>query len=315
MPDWPIGTPAERALALDRLPGNWTDSNPFMSRYQIGDSGVDALHTGADLNLNCPVWNADWHLPISAMGWGIVVFQGAGGGSWGHILVIWHWDYLTGQPYCCRFGHVDKPRVVTGQLIYPGQEVAQVGNGDGYYGSSGAHLHWDISPGEALLKKPNDWPGLDVARLQANYTAPIPFVIKRKTTMIQNPDTTAAYYALLDRLPDDAPITVLPGVPDPQEPTQAVTAFVLTVNDLRRKTRPSVATIQVVVTASIGAKIRSTPNALADNSNKVAGVGVESIFMVEQMTIRGNDGRDWYKIAEGQFRNNFIAAETVGPKA
>lgn len=315
MLDWPIGTPAERAAAIDRLPGAWVDSNPFLTRYRIGGAGRESYHTGADLNLNQPIWNADWHLPICAMDWGLVVFQGLGGGSWGHILVLWHWDALTGRSYCCRFGHIENPRVQTGEFVYAGQEIAQVGNGDGYYGSSGAHLHWDISITDLLIRQPNHWPGLDAALLKANYTAPIPFIIKRKTTMIENPDTTAAFNALLDKLPDDAPVTVLPGVPDPQEPTQAVTAFVLTAKDLRRSTSPPVATITVVVTSPSGAKIRSSPNALADNSNKVAGVAAGTAFVVEKETIQGADGRAWYRIVSGQFTDAYIAAETVGPKA
>lgn len=55
----PIGTEAERASGKI-WPGAWGDATGYATRYRIG-SPNEAYHTGADLNCNTPIWDADAH--------------------------------------------------------------------------------------------------------------------------------------------------------------------------------------------------------------------------------------------------------------
>lgn len=177
---WPIGTDEEDAVALTRLPGSWVNSNPFANYYQIAPN-VWNYHDGVDLNLNVPFWNSDWHKPIHAIADGVVTFTGIGGGSWGHIIDIQH-DLDNGSFIVCRFGHVENVLVQTGDKVTRGMIVANVGNGDGYYGQTGAHLHWNLSkPGNGImLTTPNQWCGTSLTCVTKNYTDPIRWIIDRK---------------------------------------------------------------------------------------------------------------------------------------
>jgi murein DD-endopeptidase MepM/ murein hydrolase activator NlpD len=172
--DWPIGTPAERAAAVDRLPGSWFDANPYMSVYKIGGQGNNTLHTGADLNNNSPTWNSDYHSPVYSIADGVVMFAGPGGGSWGHIIVIKHDGCYS------RYGHIEKTIVKVGDRVVMGQQIANVGSGDGYYAGY-EHLHFDISTTDILARQPNEWPNMNEALLRANYVAPILFIIAHKS--------------------------------------------------------------------------------------------------------------------------------------
>ena len=60
--------------------GTWVNVNPYLSWYEIAP-GVMNYHTGADLNNNKPVWNADYHSPVFAVCDGEVIFSGAGDGT------------------------------------------------------------------------------------------------------------------------------------------------------------------------------------------------------------------------------------------
>jgi hypothetical protein len=177
--DWPVGLPLDRAAAIDRLPGKWENNNPYGAYYQIAP-GIWNYHDGVDLNLNSPDWNGDWHKPLGAIADGMVTFAGPGGGSWGHVVDIkhpWRDTYVVS-----RFGHIENPLVKRGDSVVMGQQVASVGNGDGYYGQSGAHCHWNISsPGDPImLNTPNQWCGTSLACVKAHYIDPIQFIIDRK---------------------------------------------------------------------------------------------------------------------------------------
>lgn len=178
--DWPVGTAAERALAIANLPGAWFDANPFTNYYEIS-AGKWNYHDGADLNKNIPVWNADYLEPIYAIGNGVVTFVGPGGGTWGHIIDIKH-PLPDGSFIVSRFGHVANPIVKTGDVVAKGQQVAQVGDGDGAYHVDGAHLHWNISkPNDAIMiSSPNQWCGTSLQCVTDHYTDPVKLVVQYK---------------------------------------------------------------------------------------------------------------------------------------
>jgi hypothetical protein len=60
--DSPVGTAEERAESKV-WPAQWFDATGYDRLYRVGTSS-QAYHTGADLNLNEPYWDADAHSPV-----------------------------------------------------------------------------------------------------------------------------------------------------------------------------------------------------------------------------------------------------------
>lgn len=191
---WPIGTDAEDVADGEKLPGVWVNSNPYLNYYEI-NVGVWNYHDGVDLNLNIPTWNADWHKPIRAIMDGAVVYAGVGGGSWGHIVDIRH-DLANGTYVVSRFGHVESTLVKTGDKVTCGQQVASVGNADGWYGTTGAHLHWNISAPDdpIMINTPNEWCGANRQCVLDHYIDPIAFVVGKKKVGTMPPTAILQYY-------------------------------------------------------------------------------------------------------------------------
>lgn len=182
---WPIGSAQEDASAIDRLPGQWQNINPFNNFYTIPGASAPSYHTGVDLVLHSPAFGSGIDAPIYAVADGRVIFSGIGGGSWGWIIDIAH-KTKSGQAFVARYAHGDhikfsQERVIpkAGDLVTEGQEIILEGNADGYYGSS-YHLHFDVSLTDILLTTPNEWPGQNDALLLANYVDPIAFIISEK---------------------------------------------------------------------------------------------------------------------------------------
>lgn len=176
---FPVGTPDENAAAIDHLPGHWQNINPYANKYRFG------YHTGADLVLHYPYENAGIDQPLYAIAPGVITFSGIGRGqTWGWIVIIKH-----PGGFCTRTAHGDhdvfSPKKA-GQRVSEGEEIIPLGNADGYYGS-GYHCHFDVCTTNALLNDPSDWPGLDLARLKANYVDPIQFIISRRKKAMANP--------------------------------------------------------------------------------------------------------------------------------
>jgi murein DD-endopeptidase MepM/ murein hydrolase activator NlpD len=173
--DSPVGTSAERASSKI-WPGEWFDATGFDKLYRIGSSG-EAYHTGADLNLNEPYWDADAHSPIYAAASGIVTFADRMPG-WGNLIVIRHDPLLTtGQVVYGRYAHVENIRVRPGDRVVRGQQICKVGNAEGIFAY---HLHFDLSPTTILQTSPVDWPKLDRAQLRRDYINPQEFVLKHR---------------------------------------------------------------------------------------------------------------------------------------
>lgn len=169
--DPPIGTREERE-GNKVWPGYWFDATGFAVRYYKG-TPQEAYHTGADLNLNRPYWDADANSPVYAAASGMVTFAGRLTG-WGNVIVIRH-DALvtTGAVLFGRYSHVTDLRVKVGDRVQRGQQIANVGNADGLFPY---HLHFDLSPTAVLEATPWDWPKLDLNRLLRDYVDPRKFI-------------------------------------------------------------------------------------------------------------------------------------------
>lgn len=176
MIDFPIGTPEERRSAITGLPGNWKNSNPFATHYEI-KPGVWNYHDGVDLNLNVPTFNADWHKPVYAVDDGVVTYAGPGSGTWGHVIDTKH--DKDGHFYVSRVGHIENILVKTGDLVTAGQQIASVGTGDGQFT---AHLHWNISKLDdpIMLNDPDQWCGASLSCVLEHYVDPVQFVLDAK---------------------------------------------------------------------------------------------------------------------------------------
>ncbi len=302
--DWPIGTPEERAAARgQRLPSGWTNNNPFANYYEIAP-GVWNYHDGVDLNLNTPTWNADWHRPVYAMADGVVYYAGAGGGSWGQIVCIAHVDPLTSKAYFSRYGHIEAPQVSAGEWVRIGQRIASVGNGDGYYGQSGAHLHWNICATNLMYHNPAQWCGTSRACVLGNYVDPIQFVKER--AMVENPDTAAAMRAALAALPQGTPITITPALPPEREPFGTQLSYVVPVEDvLAAATPPNPRpTLTKYITANPDVNVRPAPNTTQAPVGKLLHGAAVTVY-TDQVDSA------WWQIAAGQYAGKYVSAQWV----
>ncbi|MBN1563552.1 MAG: M23 family metallopeptidase [Anaerolineae bacterium] len=173
--DSPVGTASERASSAI-WPGEWFDATGFDSLYRVGTSG-EAYHTGADLNLNEPYWDADAHSPIYAAASGIVTYAARLVG-WGNVIVIRHDPLLTtGQVMYARYAHVEDIKVRAGDRVVRGQQICKVGNAEGIFAY---HLHFDLSPTTILETAPYDWPKLDRTQLRRDYVNPQAYLLKNR---------------------------------------------------------------------------------------------------------------------------------------
>lgn len=162
--DPPVGTTEQRDS--DKVwPQDWVDATGYATLYH-DSTGKQAYHTGADLNLNKPIYDADAGKPVYAAADGLVTFAGFKT-VWNGIVILKHAD---GK--CTRYAHVANIVVAAGQRVARGQQLASIGhplNGPN-------HLHFDIANID-LSSIPGDWPGIDLARLKRDYIDPLPFII------------------------------------------------------------------------------------------------------------------------------------------
>jgi murein DD-endopeptidase MepM/ murein hydrolase activator NlpD len=173
--DPPVGTLEDRRSA-QVWPGKWIDATGYAVRYRMG-TPQEAYHTGADLNLNSPYFDADAHSPVLASASGIVTYTGKIMG-WGRVIIIRHDPLVTsGQVVYGRYAHIESPRVQLGQRVVRGEQIAQVGNADGTYPY---HLHFDISQTSILDRQPGHWPTLNLSNLLENYVDPRLFVAQHR---------------------------------------------------------------------------------------------------------------------------------------
>ena len=164
--DAPVGSQQERRSSQLWPPG-WRDAAPFAQLYFAGTPSA-AYHTGADLNFGTPF--QDKGMPIYSIANGVVTFAGALS-VWGNVVIVRHDPLYVpgGEVTYARYGHVQSTSVRPGDRVVRGQQVAEIGDAFGRYTP---HLHFDISPTSILESRPQDWPGLDRARLLKTYIDP-----------------------------------------------------------------------------------------------------------------------------------------------
>lgn len=162
----PVGTVEERATG--RIwPGEWIDANGYNRWYNAG--GNWAWHTGADLNLNKPSFDADAHAPVYSIANGRVYAIRTYSG-WDKVICIEHEDVLS------RYAHVENIQISEGQQVVAGQHIANIGNAGGNYPY---HLHFDIAKLDSRMKNyPGDWPGKVQIRVLQEYLDPKVFLLQ-----------------------------------------------------------------------------------------------------------------------------------------
>lgn len=168
----PVGTAEERASGVI-WPGKWLDANPYLHHYEKG------YHTGADLNLNSPVWDSDKRAPVYAIADGVVTCAKKFN-VWGNVIVIEH-----GGVYA-RYAHVAAMLVLPGQVVKQGDQIATIGNADG---KQPYHLHFDICQTDILRAQPNHWPGQDRNAVIAHYLDPYIFLSGQASESTTSPAT------------------------------------------------------------------------------------------------------------------------------
>lgn len=172
--DAPIATPEERRSEL-LWPGHWFDATGFAALY--GATGTQCYHTGVDLNLNTPHWDADAHSAVYAAAHGLVVFAGTLP-VWGDVVVIRH--FLDHGSVWTRYAHVESLTVRVGDLVGRGSLIGSISNG---YGRYPYHLHFDVAQID-LGVRPGDWPGLNLPIVLDYYLDPLQFILTHRPRII-----------------------------------------------------------------------------------------------------------------------------------
>jgi hypothetical protein len=158
----PVGTQKERDSG-EIWPGTWFDFTPYGKSYEYG------IHTGADLNNNAPRWDSDAHAPVHAIGDGKVSYARlVSKRVWGNLIVIDH-GIVDGKPLFSRYGHIEAMLVQPGDTVTMGQQIANIGNGEGLFAY---HLHFDISTTTQLESAPSYWPGRDRQGVKHHFVDP-----------------------------------------------------------------------------------------------------------------------------------------------
>lgn len=143
-------------------PGRWVDATGYARYYAYG------WHTGADLNLNAPNWDADKHRPVYSVASGEVYAVRTNVRGWGTVICIIHDECLS------RYAHCENIAVRQGETVEMGDYLGNIGNAGGRYPY---HLHIDVARLNArMFKYPLDWPGEDKARVTRDYIDPAKFL-------------------------------------------------------------------------------------------------------------------------------------------
>jgi len=144
----PVGTDAERRESKI-WPGKWVSVGGYAVWYTWG------FHTGNDLNLNHPHFDADAHAPVYSVANGQVYAVRTGVSGWGTVITIRHSECLS------RYAHCENIQVREGQDVAVGEHIANIGTGEGRWPY---HLHFDIACLDSRMARyPLDWPSGRIA--------------------------------------------------------------------------------------------------------------------------------------------------------
>ncbi|MFW6183539.1 MAG: N-acetylmuramoyl-L-alanine amidase, partial [Chloroflexota bacterium] len=171
--------------------GKWKDATGFATRYKLkttnNPDGIYQRHSGADLNLNDPGWNADKGLPAYAMGDGVVVFaeRVPAPSTWGRVVVIRH-ELPPGlgpvEVVHSRYAHLGSLLVQAGQKVKRGDVVGVIGGAE--FGLSD-HLHFDISHSGILESKPLHWTFDNLNEVLKHYLDPREFLLGKADALVE----------------------------------------------------------------------------------------------------------------------------------
>jgi len=161
--DSPVGT-SEQRTGDQIFPTGFREPLGFAVFYTaVGPS----YHTGIDIS-----YPADARAPVYAAADGVVTNSSVLQGSWGYVIVIRHDPLPDGRVIYTRYAHVEQNRVVEGQQVARGDQIANIGNA---FGRFKYHLHYDISISDILERNPAHWPGRDYNNLIKHYVDPKEF--------------------------------------------------------------------------------------------------------------------------------------------
>ncbi len=177
----PVGID-ETWMSTNDWPGQWFDATGFAEgttkAYDIASWG---LHTGVDLNLNRPNWNADKDKPVFSIGDGIVTASRHFGSnsSWGNVVVIRHDPLPSGLVVYSRYAHLNVRNVNRGERVGRGTILGNIGAHlrNGRPVQYMEHLHFDISHSGVLATRPGHWPNSrNAADIHRDYMNPAEFL-------------------------------------------------------------------------------------------------------------------------------------------
>ncbi|MEM7182066.1 MAG: M23 family metallopeptidase [Spirochaetota bacterium] len=116
--DFPVGKPHGYG---------YLDAQPFQQNDHLGE---DWIKKG----------RKEMGVPIYASANGIVSFADNHGSGWGNVITIVH-RTPSGKFYETLYAHLQKVRVVEGDLVKKGQNIGTMGDADGIYW---VHLHFEL---------------------------------------------------------------------------------------------------------------------------------------------------------------------------
>ncbi len=170
--DSPVGSRLERQS--DELwPGDWVDALPFLQEYPLG------YHTGADLNLNYPVWDMDRNMPVYASGSGYITYAGIPSTGWQGVVVIRH-VLPDDRIRYTRYGHLGQLFVEGGNWVKRGTMLGLTGRNVTSDGPGPFHLHFEVSRTDILEQYPSYWPGFDYNAVVEHFVDPKQFIIAQR---------------------------------------------------------------------------------------------------------------------------------------
>lgn len=167
----PVGTEQERGSG-QIWPGAWIDATGYLTRYRLGSGW--AIHTGADLNLNAPVFDMDRNKPVYAAASGKVTYAGVPSHGWQGVVVMRHQDTAGAVIAYTRYAHLqpDEITVRAEDWVKVGEVVGLTGRNMTGDTPGPFHLHFDVSTTGVLLNDPGHWPGDNLPAVRAHYVDP-----------------------------------------------------------------------------------------------------------------------------------------------
>jgi len=186
--DSPVGTAQQRASSAI-WPGDWIgtfrNEETFLRKQPVSDGGTFYYHTGVDLNLSS---RNDHGEGVYSIADGTVLYSKKRSDGFGNTIVIKHDPYLeaSGQIVTAysRYAHLNERSVTANTRVARGTKIGTVGR----TGTSGSHLHFDISISNTLDPKfggsYGHWPPPATRttreKMAELYTSPKDFISNRR---------------------------------------------------------------------------------------------------------------------------------------